>query len=150
VIGDQNHHTPCEVLTDQSDALANGFLLTATLAPDAQITSGSEQPYISLGQAAVVAVEQPSTDSTIIVCTRACDTDASNGQDVGSDAWHDDNYYANTLTLYWPGSGQQLVVYANGQEVAAIDFAFEGNTALTLGAITQGEALYTHLTVYTP
>ncbi len=150
VIGGQNHHTACEVITGASGALANGFLLTATLAPDAQITSGSEQPYISLGQSAVVAVEQSSTDSIIIVCTHACDTDASNGQDVGSDAWHNDNYYANTLTLYWPGSGQHLVVYANGQQVASIAFAFEGNTALTLGAVAQGEALYTHLTVYTP
>src|SRR5579863_6847860 len=91
VIGDQNHHTACEVRPGGADTLANGFLLTATLAPDAQLTNGgSQQPFIDLGQAAVVAVEQVSTDSTFIVCTDACDTDASNQQDVGSDAWHND------------------------------------------------------------
>lgn len=148
VTGEQDHHTQCDVTL--SNSLANGFLLTVNLAPDAQITNGVEQPYIALGDSAVVAVEQPSTDSTVVACTRECGTDASNEQDVGSDAWHNDNYHTNALTLYWPGSGQQLVVYANGQEVMSIDFSFEGSPGLALGAVAKGEALYTHLTVYTP
>lgn len=147
VTGEQDHHTQCDVTL--SNSLASGFLLTANLAPDTQINNGVEQPYIALGNSAVVAVEQLSTDSTIVACTQACGTDASNEQTVGSDAWHNDNFHANSLTLYWPGSGQQLVVYANGQQVTSIDFSLSGD-GLALGAVAQGEALYTHLTLYTP
>lgn len=149
VVGERNAPATCDVTLSGSASLANGFLLTVRLAPDAQL-SGAEQPYIWLGQSAFVAVEQVSTDSTFAVCTAACGTDATNEQDIGSDAWHNDNYHANTLTLYWPGSGQQLVVYANGQEVTSIAFAFDGTPSLALGALERGEALYTHLTLYTP
>lgn len=148
VTGEQDHHTQCDVTL--SSSLANGFLLTVNLAPDTQIANGVQQPYIALGDSAFVAVDQPSTDSTIVACTASCgNQETTNEQDVASDAWHNDNFYANTLTLYWPGRGQQLVVYANGQEVLSIDFAPSGDN-LALGALAQGEALYTHLTVYTP
>lgn len=149
VVGGQNVHTACAISFSGTDPLANGFLMTVTLAPNGHITSGGEQPYIVLGDSGVVAVEQPSTDSKIVICTPDC-SDSSNPVTLGSDAWHNDAFYANTLTLYWPGSGQQLAVYANGQEVTAVNFSYTaGSNGLALGAISQGEALYTHLALYT-
>lgn len=148
VTADQSAVTCTYQPSDQGSLLANGFQLRVTMAPASQI-AGGQQPLIGLGDSAFVAVEQVDTATTFVICNVDCTAGADPVQ-LGSDAWHGEGYYANTLTLFWGGTGQQLVVSANGQQVASVDFHFaSGAQGLELGTLKHGEALYSHMTLDT-
>lgn len=146
----------CQFLpSNNADLLSQGFYLSVTLAPDASVTD-TQVPLVSLGNDVFVAFDQA---GAYLICTGGCDT---LGGDVAvsasTSAWHTDGYTPNTFTLvYQPGSdnGQDaLVLFVNGQQTRTVDLSVPQGADLVLAATEPaagepGEAIYTHVTLYT-
>lgn len=150
-----NHHG-CQFLPSESaDLLSQGFYLSITLAPDASVTN-EQVPLVALGNDVFVAFDQT---GTYLICTGACGTLSSDTRvSASTSAWHTDGYTPNTFSIvYQPGAdnGQDaLVLFANGQQVRTVDLRVPSGADLVLAATESpqgaaGEAIYTHVTLYT-
>ena len=154
VRGDQIESGCVFLPSQESDLLSQGFILNVTLAADASlkgyqapviaIKSGSDEVYVIFEQSGVYTV-----------CTTDCRSSYL------TSAWHTDGYTTNTFAIeYRPSSGtqaSQVVVYANGQQIHAIEANISGdsndNPSIVFGALPEvdgvyGEALFTHVTLY--
>jgi hypothetical protein len=132
----------------RTDVLGSGFLLQITVAPSTQI-AGVEQPVIWPGDTSLFAVESSGSSVDYVLCEDSCNSSATTTQRIASDTWHVEGFSSNIISLYWAGSGQPLTVSVNGQQVTSTSYAFNaGNGELWLGAPKQGEALFTHMNLY--
>lgn len=140
----------------QADLLSQGFQLDLTLAPDASI-EGYQVPIVGLtGESGGVFVLFDQAGEYIICTATSCDRPEV---DDLSSAWHTDGYTPNHVAIrFLPAddvNSARLTVYANGQEVRTIegiglpDAPTLGLSADSAGPDdTFGEALYTHMTLY--
>ncbi|WIG61860.1 MAG: hypothetical protein OJF49_004609 [Ktedonobacterales bacterium] len=150
--GDQNQDGCGFVPSQENDLLSQGFILKATLAPDGSL-KGYQAPFIAIkgGSDEVYVVFEQSGAYT--VCINDCLRNTLNF----TSAWHTDGFTTNSIAVeYRPGSdaqGSRIVVYANGQQIEAVAADISGNPTLVFGALREvdgiyGEALFTHLTLY--
>jgi hypothetical protein len=143
--GDENGALCDFVPTQRQNLLGSGFELTVALAPGAAVQS-VEAAWIQLGVAGAVVVDQ---FGQMAVCAPLCGAAALNKTSIDVFAWH--GFAANTITLRWLGPGSQLQVYTNGQLALALAFSFESDRRdLQLGAPSDEEAIYTHMSLYSP
>lgn len=127
----------------QRDLLGNGFMLDLSLAPGANVAS-LEEAVIVLGDSGEVRIDQ---FGHVIACTPTCGSSNATVTRESAFAWH--GYAANTFTLRWLGSGNDLAVYTNGQQTLTAGFEFTGGSRLLLlGTPKQDEAIYTHMTLH--
>ncbi len=151
-----SNHQGCQFLpSENADLLSQGFYLRVTLAPDASVTD-TQVPLVELGNDVFVAFDQA---GAYVICTGTCDTFGGDTRVSGStSAWHTDGYTPNTFTLvYQPGAdkGQDaLVLFVNGQQQRMVDLSVASGADLVLKATEPaqgepGEAIYTHVTLYT-
>lgn len=146
----------CQFLpSENADLLSNGFYLSITLAPDASVTAVQE-PLVSLGNEVYVAFDQT---GAYLICTGTCSTFAGDTEvSASTSAWHTDGFTPNTFTLvYQPGADNgtnALVLFVNGQQARMVDLTVPSQADLVLAATEPapgetGEAIYTHVTLYT-
>lgn len=142
------------VPSENADLLSQGFYLSVKLAPDASVTNAQE-PVVALGNDAIVAFDQ---SGAYLICTGTCDPLGGDTRvSAYSSAWHTDGYTPNTFTLvYQPGADNghnALVLFINGQQTRTVDLSLSSGAALVLAATEpsqgqRGEAIYTHVTLY--
>ncbi len=129
------------------DLTSQGFYLEAVTAPPADLT-GAEDPVIAFGLQSNVLAVGFNQLGEYTICTNPCDFSAS-VYDVGATiAWHTNGYTANTIAVLYSPDSSQVTVYANGQEVTTVAFAVPASSRLLLTTDSVGEALYTHVTIY--
>jgi hypothetical protein len=136
-------YTPSE----QHDLLSQGFQLNVALAPDGSVKL-EQDPQIALtggGSSLFIVLNQA---GEYIICRDSCQP--GNGfYVVGlSVAWHTDGYTPNTITLRYRSADDTLTIYTDGQEVRTLQVSLPAQPALALGADSSGEAIYTHVTLY--
>lgn len=146
----------CQFLpSENADLLSRGFYLKVTLAPDASVTN-TQLPLVALGNDVFVAFTPA---GEYLICTGTCDTLAGDTRVTAfTSAWHADGYTPNSFELvYQPGgdNGQNvLVLFVNGQQTRTVDLNISSGADLVLAAADAGpgepgEAIYTHVTLYT-
>jgi hypothetical protein len=130
------------------DLTSQGFYLEAVTAPPANLM-GAEDPVIAFGLQSNVLAVGFNQLGEYTICTNPCDYSAS-VFDVGvTVAWHTNGYTANTVAVLYSPESSQVSVYANGQEVTTVSYAAPAGSRLLLTTDSVGEALYTHVTIYT-
>jgi hypothetical protein len=90
-----------------------------------------------------------------VICDEPCSSQAIGGSgtyDVGfTDAWHTDGFTPNIIALGYNADTKTLTLYANGQAIHSIPASLSsGQTTITLGTASSAEAVYTHMTLYSP
>lgn len=146
----------CQFLpSENADLLSKGFYLSITLAPDATVTN-TQLPVVALGNDVYVELDPA---GEYLICTGTCDSLAGDTHVTAfSSAWHADGYTPNSFTLvYQPGAdnGQNaLALFVNGQQEQLVDLSVSHGSDLVLAAADagqgeSGEAVYTHVTLYT-
>jgi hypothetical protein len=143
----------------QSDLLSQGFLLDVTLASDASV-DGYQAPVVALASekgGVFVLFDQA---GEYVICINDCERASELIADDLSSAWHTDGYTPNHFAIrYLPAGGDsnsaRLTIYMNGQEVRTVEgIDLPDTPRLSLDAAsagpddTFGEALYTHMTLY--
>jgi hypothetical protein len=133
------------------DITSGGFLLTATVGPAGAVNS-QQEPCISLSDgssAYELTFDQngaytldPSPENP---CGDTTSRDAAIG---GTVAWHVDGFTPNDVSVRYSAADQTLTVYANGQRVVHGTVNFSGQVKIALGARGNGEAVFTHFTLY--
>jgi hypothetical protein len=137
------------------DLTSQGFLIKATVAPDADI-GGNEDltPRILLddGSTTVDAgLVNPGGaanlgDYEICIAPTGSSTCATQVQG-GTIYWHGDDFVANTLAVKYDSSANQVTLYINDQQVATANVTL-GQSTIALGSPSNREALFTHATLY--
>lgn len=150
-VSGQREGTVCAfVPSTSSDLTSQGFLLDVQLAP-AGAVSGNQSPIITIGNvsggAASAGFLSISFDQQggYVICTPENLPLCMRGATV---AWHGDGYVPNSIAVRYLPSQGQLTLYANGQAVTTIAASISGQQTLAIGADSNGEALFTHVTLY--
>jgi len=149
VQGDAQNGAICQYQPGASSSIASkGFVIEVTVAPASQ-TDQQEIPLIYIGNssAARVTFDQ---QGAYVICDAACVSTASDALFIQgtTSAWHTDPYVANTITVRLDADGTTLTVYANGEQIATGTVNVDPNPAIAIGADANGQALFTHVTIY--
>lgn len=148
VTGGQDVGVLCPFGPSRRQALLDqGFMLTVSLAPGADVQS-LEEALIVLGDSGELRLDQTGSGE---ICTPSCSTRLRDATitSLSAFAWHGEA--GNTITLRWLGQGNQFELYTNGQQLTTVAFQFDStNEILELGTPKNDEAIYTHMTLYTP
>jgi hypothetical protein len=135
------------VPSQQHDLLSGGFQFSVALAPDGSVKL-EQDPQITLtggGSSLYVVLNQT---GEYIICEDSC-RPGSGVYFIGlSVAWHTDGYTPNSITLRYLPADDSLTMYTDGQEVRTFQVSLPTQPALALGADSGGEAIYTHVTLY--
>lgn len=131
------------------DLTSKGFYLEATVAAPASLVS-AEEPIIVVGTGNSALLFEFSQEGAYIVCTNPCDLQRGLGiMTIGvSAAWHANGFTPNTIAVRYDLSSEHVTLYINSQEVLTITHQFPLASQIVLAAAPSGEALYTHLTLY--
>ncbi|MFI5272307.1 MAG: hypothetical protein ACHQ4H_04650 [Ktedonobacterales bacterium] len=153
-ISSENGNKGCDLTpTTQSDVLSGGFLLEMTLAPDAS-AQNYQSPLVGFGDYVFVNFDQ---NGQYVVCTDICGAFSAVNVSGLTSSWHTDGFTPNSFAVrYLPADtthGDQLTLYADGQQVHVVNLHIPTNSSVTLGAGDDpsggaGEAIYTHVTLY--
>ncbi len=119
-----------------TDFTSRGFLLEIQLAPAASVPR-NQVALVTIGDANIMLNQ----NGIYTLCTSAS---CAGGATV---AWHGDAYVGNAIAVLYDVDTESLTLYVNGQEVASGPATLI-QAAIALGAATNGEALYTHMTLY--
>ena len=125
-----------------ADYLSQGFRLDATLAPAAAVEKS--QVAVVLAGTAYFGIAQ---DGSFALADDARTSD----EEVRDTAfnWHANGLTPNTIRLEWDGPGTRLVAYTNGFKVAEVEYSIAESSdhALQIGTTSDGQAIYTHMTL---
>lgn len=129
-----------------SDLTSAGFWIQATVAPAASVQA-DEVPVILVGRNEPILFDQQG--SYLIECNDQSTSDSTLPCAEGTTtAWHTNPYVANTVAVSYDAGSATLTVYANGQLVARVPLTQGNQPTLALGAGGDGEALFTHVSIY--
>jgi hypothetical protein len=125
--------------SQETDYLSQGFRLDVTLAPAASLER-SQVPVLLVGSAAFGIGQDGGFTLTTV---------GSNKVSGNAFNWHANGLAANTIRLEWNGPQTPLVAYTNGYQATEIAFSMSAASShtLKLGADTDAQALYTHVTL---
>lgn len=123
------------------DLTSQGFWLQTTVAPSAFIR-GNEEPLILIGDSQAILFSQQGSyavycQNSAVPCAAGLTT-----------AWHTNAFVSNTITVSYDAGASTLTVFANAQQVVQVSFVVGGQATLALGAGSNGEALFTRVSIY--
>src|SRR5262249_38211840 len=135
--------------SETEDLTSRGFYLETTVAPPADL-AGAEEPIIIVGTGSSALLFRFGQEGTYIICTDACDlqmeqTILSLGLTA---AWHENGFTPNTIAIRYDAAAEQVTLYVNSQEVRTVPYRVDAGAQIVLAAEQGGEALYTHVTLY--
>jgi hypothetical protein len=125
----------------QSDLTSQGFWLQATIAPAADV-QGTEVSVVLIGDSEPIFFDM--LGAYVVDCqvgSALCETGTTT-------AWHTNGLIANTITISYDAASATLTIYANGQLVTSAPMTQSVGPMLSLGAGGDGEALFTHASIY--
>jgi hypothetical protein len=131
------------------DYLSQGFRLNMTLAADVAVDK-VQIPVLEAGTAFFSIQNTEGHEGSFVLADAAHYSDS---QVTGSTVnWHTNGLTVNTIRLEWDGPGTSLVAYTNGFKAAELPFSMsaKANHTIKLGADTDAQALYTHVTLASP
>lgn len=131
------------VPSTQHDYLSQGFQLSAVLAP-AEDVAAQEQGMIALGRGSG-ADELFVSQMGNYELTDGGTSPLARGATI---AWHTDGSLSNTITLHFDGASDLLDLYINGQHVFQHTLTLDQGTAVSLGAPSGTQALFTSFALY--
>lgn len=127
------------------DVTSQGFWIQATVAPAASLQN-NEVPVILVGKDEPVLID--SQGAYIIYCNND-NTNANTPCATGTTtAWHTNEFVANTITVSYDAGAATLTVFVNDQVVTSAPFTQGSQPTLALGAGGDGEAIFTHVSIY--
>jgi hypothetical protein len=129
------------------DLTSGGFYLETMTAPPGDVATG-EDPLLAFDYQSNVLLVGFNQLGEYTICTNPCDLTASVYDAGVTVAWHTNGYTPNTIALLYTPNTSQVTLYANGQEVTTVSFSAPASSRLLLSADASGEAIYTHVTLY--
>jgi hypothetical protein len=141
----------CQFLPANGGSLDGGVLIDAQLAPAADV-SASEDAGFLLGNSLLVIITQ---QGDYEICRDSCDPLSSDGVRIAlvasgsTTAWHGDAFVPNEVALLYNADQDTAALYANGQFVVQVSAGVSSSPAVALTTSSSGEALFTHVTIYT-
>lgn len=140
--------TTCPFTPTDGAALDNGVLVVAKLAPAADVAL-SQDAAVILDNSVIVLMTQ---DGNYTMCRDSCDPFSSAGDVLASGstvAWHADAFVPNELAVLYSSDQSSVSFYVNGQYVDQVTAGLGAAPTIALATSTNGEALYTHVAIYT-